>query len=67
LWRDTQIDIWRVANLTLKHYGDNAAAESARRAEDLAADSDEAGAAVWRRVIDAIGQLANTTSPGPMH
>jgi hypothetical protein len=23
--------------------------------------------AVWRRIIDAVGQLANTTPPGPVH
>jgi hypothetical protein len=62
-----EIDIWRVANLMLKRYGDKAAAESAKRVEELAADGDSAGAAVWRRVADAIGQLANTTPTGPIH
>jgi hypothetical protein len=62
-----EIDIWRVANLMLKRYGDEAEEESAIRAEELAADGDSAGAAVWRRVTHAIGQLVNTTPPGPMH
>jgi hypothetical protein len=31
------IDIWRGATLMLKHYGNNAAAERARRADELAA------------------------------
>jgi ABC-type multidrug transport system fused ATPase/permease subunit len=62
-----EIDIWRVANLMLKRYGDEAEEESAIRAEELAADGDSVGAAVWRRVIHAIGQLVNTTPPGPMH
>jgi hypothetical protein len=30
-----EIDIWRVANLMLKRYGDNAEAESARRVDEL--------------------------------
>ena len=62
-----EIDIWRVANLMLKRYGDMALAESACRADELAADGDDAGVAVWRRVTEAIGQLANTTPSGPVH
>jgi len=62
-----EIDIWRVANLMLKRYGDQAQAESAIRMQELALNGDSAGAAVWRRVTDAIGQLVSTTAPGPMH
>jgi hypothetical protein len=62
-----EIDIWRVANLMLKRYGDHAEAESAGRADELAANGDTAGVAVWRRIIDAIGQLASTTPPGLVH
>jgi hypothetical protein len=62
-----EIDIWRVANLMLKRYGDEADIESAIRAEELGDAGDRAGEAVWRRIIDAIGQLENTTPPGPLH
>jgi hypothetical protein len=62
-----EIDIWRVANLMLKCYGDEADIESAIRAEELSEEGDHNGAAVWRRVIDAITQLLNTTLPGPVH
>ena len=62
-----EIDIWRVANLMLKRYGDQAEVESAIRAQELALNGDSAGAAVWRRVIDAIGQLVNTSPRGPIH
>jgi hypothetical protein len=62
-----EVDIWRTAYLMLSWYGDTAAAESARRAEEFAADGDLAGVAAWRRVIEAIGQLANTTPPGLVH
>src|ERR1700751_5198773 len=41
----------------LRCYRDTAQVESARRADELAAAGDTAGAAVWRRIIDAIGQL----------
>jgi len=62
-----EIDIWRVANLMLKRYGNNAELESVRRVAELWDDGDPAGVAVWGRIIDAIGQLANTTPPGPVH
>jgi hypothetical protein len=51
-----EIDIWRVANLMLKRYGDEADVESAIRAEELAEEGDHNGAAVWRRVSNAIAQ-----------
>ena len=63
----SEIDIWRVANLMLKRYGDQAEVESAIRTQELAANGDSAGAAVWRRITDAIGELVNTTPPGPVH
>jgi hypothetical protein len=62
-----EIDIWRVANLMLKRYGDNAETESARRVDELAESGDDAGVAVWMRIIDATGQLASTTPTGPVH
>ena len=62
-----EIDIWRVANLMLKRYGDEADIECAIPAEELAEAGDWAGEAVWRRIIEAIGQLENTTPPGPLH
>ena len=62
-----EIDIWRIANLMLKHYGDEAEAESAIRSAELAEAGDWAGAAVWRRITDAIGQLESTTARGPLH
>jgi hypothetical protein len=63
----SEIEIWRVATLMLKRYGDEADIESAIRAEELADQGDYNGAAVWRRVIGAIVQLENTTPPGPVH
>jgi hypothetical protein len=62
-----EVDIWRVANLMLTQYGEEATLESAQRARELAADGDRAGAATWLRITAAIGQLANTTSPGTVH
>ena len=62
-----EIDIWRAASLMLKRYGEKALEESAARADELFAEQDHDGAAVWRLIIDAIGQLANTTPPGRVH
>jgi hypothetical protein len=64
-----EIDIWRVANLMLTRYGDEAVAEGAKRAEELGDDGDLGGVAVWLRVINinAIKQLAITTPVGPLH
>ena len=45
-----EIDIWRVANLMLTRYDEEAMLESAQHAHELAADGDRAGAATWLRV-----------------
>jgi hypothetical protein len=62
-----EIDIWRAANLMLKRYGEKALEESAASGDELFAEQDHDGAAVWRRISDAVGQLVNTTPPGPVH
>jgi len=41
--------------------------ESAIWAEELAEAGDWGGEAIWRRIIDAIGQLENTTPTGLLH
>jgi hypothetical protein len=51
-----EIDIWRAANLMLKRYGEKALDESATRADELAAQDDQKGALVWRRITDPVGQ-----------
>jgi len=60
-----EIDIWRVATLMLKCYGDQAETESTRRADELWEVGDAVGVAVWRRVTDAVRQLVNVSPPGP--
>jgi hypothetical protein len=62
-----EIDIWRAATLMLKRYGDKALEQSRTRINELAADGDHDGADTWRRITTAVEQLANTTSPGPLH
>ena len=63
----SEIDIWRAANLMLKHYGDKAFEASSARADELAADGDHDGASTWRRITAAVVQLANNVPPGPVH
>ena len=62
-----EIDIWRVANLMLKRYGDLAEVESSRRADELWEVGETSGVAVWRRATGAVRQLVNTTPPGLLH
>jgi hypothetical protein len=45
----------------LKRYGDMALEESVVRADELAAAGDQNGAAIWRRIADAVVQLDNET------
>ena len=59
-------DIWRSAHAYIKRYGDDAKIHAAMRADEMLGKGDLDGAAVWRRVIEAIGELGNTT-PGSVH
>ena len=45
----SEIDIWRVAYLMLKRYGEEADVEAAIRSDELFEEGDHNGAAVWRR------------------
>ena len=58
-----EIEIWRVAVLMVNRYANEAEANSFRRAEELAAEGDHAGAAIWRRITVAIEQLTDMTGP----
>jgi len=51
----------------LKRYGDKAEEQSLARAEHLTTEGDHEGAATWRRITDAVRQLANMTPAGPLH
>jgi hypothetical protein len=51
----------------LERYGEQAFKESAARADELTVAGDQNGAATWRRITEAVAQLANKTPPGPVH
>ena len=53
----TDIDIRRTAQIMIKRYGEEAPAESERCALQLDSASEPLGAATFRRVTAAIGEL----------
>ena len=54
----TDIDTYRAAHLLIKRHGDDAPIEAAMRADELAADGDMEGRAVWLigRAIEELRQ-----------
>jgi hypothetical protein len=54
------IDIWRVANLLMKRHGADAAIEAGRRADELFEANDQDGYAIWKRILEAVGELSRT-------
>jgi hypothetical protein len=51
------VDIYRTANELIKQHGDDSKIAAALQADAFADEGDTAGAATWRRVIDAIEEL----------
>lgn len=63
----SDLDIWRTAWAMMKRYGDSAELEAARRADELLAQGDLAGQAVWLRVCRAVAGLLATAPDGVVH
>ena len=59
----TDIDIWRSAQVLIKHHGNDAPIEAAMRADAMLDKGDLDGYAVWKRILQAIEEMGNTT-PG---
>ncbi len=53
----SDLDIWRAAQATITRYGDNAALHAAQRADELLAEGDMDGRAVWHRIERAIDEV----------
>lgn len=53
-------DIWRAAHLLIKRYGADAAIQAAQRADELFDSGDADGYAIWKRIFEAVGELART-------
>ena len=57
----------RVAEAKAMLDDEKALEESTMRADELAAAGDDNGDAMWRRIANAVVQLANNTPPGLVH
>ena len=58
-----EVDIWRSASEMIKLHGEDAAVRAAMRADALLERGDLDGAAIWKRVVRAIGELTLTAPP----
>lgn len=57
-------DIWRIAGVMIKRYGDDALVACAVRADELKADGDLAGARIWKRIGASIEFLTGGKANG---
>jgi hypothetical protein len=53
-------DIWSAASLLLKRYGDDAVIQAAQRLDELFAEGDHDGCAIWKRILEAVSELSRT-------
>ena len=53
-------NIWRAANLLLKRYGNDAAIEAGRKADELFEAGDHEGCAIWKCILQAVNELTRT-------
>ncbi len=60
----SDLDIWRSANLLVKHHGEDAPIEAAMRADAMLEAGDLDGLAVWKRILRAVEELQGT-APRP--
>ncbi len=51
------LDIWRAAQATISRYGNEAGIHAAQRADELMAEGDMDGRAVWHRIARSINEL----------
>lgn len=58
-------DIWRVAGMMIKRYGDTADLEAGIRADELGGKGDRASMRIWLRILDAIDRLQHVR-PGEL-
>jgi len=61
------LDIWRSAKALINNYGDDATIHAAMRADELLAQGDMDGTAIWCQIIEAKKELQNMEPGGPVH
>ena len=59
----SDLEIWRAAQATIDQYGDGVGLYATQRADELMAEGDMEGRAVWHRIERAIVELRRT-APG---
>ena len=59
----SELEIWCAAHATVSRYGGGAGLHAAQRADELMAEGDMEGRAVWHRIECAIDELGRT-APG---
>ena len=59
----SDLEIYRAAQATIQAYGEEAGIHAAQRADELMAEDDMDGRAVWHRIERAIDELQRT-APG---
>ena len=57
----SDLDIYRSANLLVKHHGPDAPIHAAMRADAMLEAGDLDGYATWKRIVRAIDELGKTT------
>ncbi len=53
----SELDIYRTANVLVKHYGEDAALEAAQRADAMLEKGAIDGQRVWKRVLAAVKEI----------
>ena len=53
-------DIWRAANLLLRRHSADAEIVAAMRADELLANGDVEGWAIWKQILAAVTELSRT-------
>ena len=53
----SELDIFRTANVLVKHYGEDAAPEAAQRADAMLEKGSLDGQRVWKRVLAAVKEI----------
>ena len=61
------LDIWRTAKQLVDWKGQDAEVHASERAEELFAEGDRDGHAVWLRIGEAVRQLLSDGSDSPRH
>ena len=57
------LDIYRAANLLVKHHGEDAPIHAAMRADAMLDKGDLGGYAVWKRIVKAVEELLPKERP----